>query len=267
MSEQPIDTSRAEAYERSMVPAIFGPWAEKLVTFAGLQAGERVLDVACGTGAVARAAANCVSPSGTVTGIDLDAGMAAVGGALAKSADARIDFHEGNATAMPFQDARFDVVLCQQGLQFLPEPDKGCKEIYRVLAPGGRIGLSLWLPLEHNPGYAAVVKALERRGIDAAPVRRPFSLGNEGRLREMASAAGFNQTECVQTSRVSRFDSPQEFVEILAAGSPSTGKVLIKLGEVGLAEIVHDVAAELADRIDGEGLALPMEAILLLARR
>ncbi len=267
MSEQMIDTSQAEAYERWMVPAIFGPWAEKLVYFADLQSGEHVLDVACGTGAVARAAAKYVSPSGTVTGIDLDAGMVSVGGALAKSADVRIDFHEGDATAMPFEDARFDVVLCQQGLQFLPEPGKGVQEIYRVLAPGGRIGVSLWLPLEHNPGYAAVLGAMERKGIDASSGQRSFSLGNEGRIREMAVAAGFSEIVCEQTSRISRFASSQEWVEILASGSRSTGKILATLGEVGLAEIIQDVAALLADRIDGEGLALPMESIFVLARR
>src|SRR5712664_1454339 len=112
--------SGPEIYERHMVPAIFGPWAVDLVKLAALIPGERVLDVACGTGIVARLAAERVGPMGRVIGLDLNAGMLTV----ARSASAgteNIEWREGNATALPFADKTFELVLCQQGLQFFPD--------------------------------------------------------------------------------------------------------------------------------------------------
>src|SRR5215467_16225877 len=86
----------AEIYERHMVPAIFGPWAEDLLVLAAPQAGERVLDVACGTGVVARLAAQRVSPSGTVVGLDLNPGMLTVARTPRLPPGAQIEWREGN---------------------------------------------------------------------------------------------------------------------------------------------------------------------------
>src|SRR5512134_1236449 len=108
-------SSAAEPYERYLVPTLFTPWATDLVTLAALKPGERVLDVACGTGAVTRLAAQRVGPTGTVTGLDFTPGMLAVARALPPPPGAPIAWHEGTASAMPLADAAFDVVLCQQG--------------------------------------------------------------------------------------------------------------------------------------------------------
>jgi SAM-dependent methyltransferase len=113
--------SAAEIYKRHMVPAIFGPWAEDLVACAAPQPGERVLDVACGTGVVARLVAQRVGPAGQVVGLDLNPGMLTVARALPPSQGAMIAWREGNASAIPLADAAFDLVLCQQGLQFFPD--------------------------------------------------------------------------------------------------------------------------------------------------
>src|SRR5260370_13852749 len=112
--------SGPEIYERYMVPSLFGPWAADLVKLAAPIRGERVLDVACGTGIVARLAAQRVGPMGKVVGLDLNPSMLTV----ARSASAgteNIEWREGNATAMPLSQQTFDLVLCQQGLQFLPD--------------------------------------------------------------------------------------------------------------------------------------------------
>ena len=132
--------SGPEAYERHLVPAIFAPWATVLLELARLQPGERVLDAACGTGVVARAATSRVGAAGTVTGVDLNPGMLDVARAVSGEAGQAIAWREGDLAALPFADGAFDVVLCQQGLQFFPDCLAALQEMRRVLVPGGQLG-------------------------------------------------------------------------------------------------------------------------------
>src|SRR6266545_3885805 len=132
--------SAAERYERVLAPAIFAPFAEDLVELAQLQDGERVLDVASGTGVVARHAAQKVRTTGRVTGLDLNQGMVEVARSLPPVPGAApIIWIEGSALAMHLPDAVFDVVLCQQGVQFFPDRPAALREMRRVLVPGGRV--------------------------------------------------------------------------------------------------------------------------------
>src|SRR5262249_1850701 len=145
-----------------LVPTIFRPWAEALLTLAALQPGERILDVACGTGVVARLAAVQVGPTGQVRGVDLNPGMLAVARSVPAPTGAVITWQEGTATALPLEDAAFDVVLCQQGLQFFPDRVAALQEMHRVLVPGGRLALSVWGPIASSPGFAVLAEALAR---------------------------------------------------------------------------------------------------------
>ena len=131
--------SPAEIYERHMVPAIFAPWSADLLALVKPQPGERVLDVSCGTGIVARNAASMVGGTGRVVGIDMNASMLEI----ARSNDAPVEWREGDALAMPFLDQEFDVVVCQQGLQFFPDRSKALREMHRVLVPNGRLGIAV----------------------------------------------------------------------------------------------------------------------------
>jgi len=121
--------SSADAYEQLLVPAIFEPWAQGLVDLADPRLGEHVLDAACGTGVVARAAASRVGADGTVTGVDVNAGMLAT----ARGSDAAIAWRHADVTALPFPDGTFDVVLCQQGFQFMADRDSAARELRREL--------------------------------------------------------------------------------------------------------------------------------------
>jgi ubiquinone/menaquinone biosynthesis C-methylase UbiE len=140
-----------ESYEHHMVPTFFKPWAEELLTRATLQRGERILDVACGTGIVARLAAEQVGSSGYVMGVDLNAGMLEVARAQTPTSGATVEWREGDANALPCADTTFDVVFCQQGFQFFPEKAVALREMHRVLVPGGRLALSVWRSLPYNP--------------------------------------------------------------------------------------------------------------------
>src|SRR5260370_25850928 len=146
-----------DAYERHIDPALFMPWARSLVETAALRPGERVLDVACGTGVVTRLAAKRVGAGGKVVGLDLNAGMLEV----ARSRAPAIEWREGSATELPLPDAAFDAVLCQQGLQFFPDRPAALREMRRVLVPGRRLALSVWRSLQGSPGHRALADALE----------------------------------------------------------------------------------------------------------
>ena len=130
--------SAPENYQRYFVPAIGGPFAEDLIAEAALRPGERVLDVACGTGVVARLAAERVGPSGTVAALDLNPAMLSVARSV-PSTGAAIRWYETSAESIPLPDDAFDVVLCQLGLQFVADKGAALREMRRGLAPGGRV--------------------------------------------------------------------------------------------------------------------------------
>lgn len=128
-----IDTTVARAYESHMVPGMFAHWAEFVVSLVAPQSGEHVLDVACGTGVGARVAARAVGPTGKVVGVDIDPGVIEVARGLTQGTGTPIEWHCASALQMPFQDATFDLCLCLQGLQFLPDRPAGLAEIRRLL--------------------------------------------------------------------------------------------------------------------------------------
>src|SRR5690606_33009557 len=153
MSTSEIETriDAAEAFETHFVPALFAEWAPRVADAAGLQTGHRVLDVACGTGVLAREAARRVGPQGFVWGLDLDDGMLTVAGRRAPE----IEWRQGTAESLPYADRSFDAVVSQFGLMFFPDRTKALREMQRVLRPGGRIGVAVWDSLENTPAYAA----------------------------------------------------------------------------------------------------------------
>ena len=128
--------SAPENYERYFVPAIGAPFAADLIESAGLSPGDRVLDVACGTGIVARLAAPRVGPTGRVTGLDLNPGMLAVAASVTPP-EMAIDWREANAEAIPLPDEAFDVVFCQFGLQFMPTSSRRCAKCVVSSHPTG----------------------------------------------------------------------------------------------------------------------------------
>ena len=124
-----LDGSAPELYQRYLVPGVTAHWAIDLVTRIRLRTGDRVLDVACGTGVVARAAAEQVGANGHVAAIDLNPGMLDVARTLAPPAGASIEWREASASELPYDDRSFDAVLCQLGLQFFPDPSVALRQM------------------------------------------------------------------------------------------------------------------------------------------
>ncbi|HET8576256.1 MAG TPA: class I SAM-dependent methyltransferase, partial [Methylomirabilota bacterium] len=220
----------AEIYERALVPAVFSAWAPLVIELANPQPGARVVDVACGTGVVARLVARRVGPTGQVVGLDLNPGMLAVAASIVSNEPAttgRIRWQEANATKMPLPDAAFDIVYCQLGLQFFPDRPAALREMFRVLAPGGRLGLMVWRGIEHSPGFAALAEALARHGSPEAAgiMRAPFGLADAEELRSLIAAAGFGDITIRPVPGTVRFPSVVRFVQDYVAGSPLAGHV------------------------------------------
>ena len=176
-----VTRNAAEIYEAFFVPALFRQWAPHVADAAQLGGGQTVLDVACGTGVLAREAARRVEPGGSVTGLDRNEGMLAV----ARREAPGIEWRAGRAEALPFLDGAFDAVVSQFGLMFFEDRVAALREIWRVLRPGGRMAVAVWDALDNIPGYAAMVVLLRRLFGDriANELRAPFLLGDPETLR------------------------------------------------------------------------------------
>jgi ubiquinone/menaquinone biosynthesis C-methylase UbiE len=183
--------SAPEVYQRHFVPAIGGPLATDLVETAGIRAGQRVLDVACGTGVVTRLAAERVAPSGHVAGADINAAMLETARSLSAGTEPPIEWYETAAEAMPLPDASFDVVLCQLGLQFMRDKEAALREMRRVLVPGGRVFISVpkLMPF-FDVTHEAIAKHIDPE--TASFVHLVFSLGDGAALEWLLKDSGFD---------------------------------------------------------------------------
>lgn len=265
-ANQPIDTTTAEAYERHMVPGMFAHWTELVVGLAPPQPGDHVLDVACGTGIGARVAARIVGPTGKVVGIDIDPGVIEVARSLAQDTGTPMEWHCASALQMPFEDAKFDLCLCLQGLQFFPDRHAGLSEIRRMLKPSGRLAASIWGPLENNKGHYAVVQALEIHGVDASAAKRACSFSNPEDIRDAATRAGFSRIQLRTEDGVSHFRSIESFIGGMTLGSPSTRHAVALLPESGRDGFLKQVRAMLEPHVTDGELRYPMRTHMLLAQ-
>ena len=202
-----LTNSAAEVYEKFFVPALFAEWSPRLCDAAGVSDGQRVLDVACGTGSLAREAAR---RGAQVVGLDRNAGMLAV----ARRSAPAIEWREGRAEALPFDDRAFDIAACQFGLMFFEDRAKALTEMMRVLKPGGRLVVAVWDSLERTPGYRAMVALLERLfGAQTADLlRAPFVLGEPEELRGLFEAAGIADLRVETIVGEARFPSIEAWV-------------------------------------------------------
>jgi ubiquinone/menaquinone biosynthesis C-methylase UbiE len=259
-----LEQDSALAYEQYLVPAIFDQFARSLVALAAPAPGERVLDLACGTGVVARHAAPLVEPDGQVTGVDVNPAMLAVASANAPG----VEWREADAARLPFGDGEFDVGLCEQALMFFPDRAAALGELRRVLAPGGRFAISVWRGLEHNWAYEAFAVALERHaGADAgAMMRSPFRGWDAEELRGELAAAGFRDVRVWLEIGVEEWPSSAELVRREAASSPLAGPIGA-LAEADREALVADVAQALRDYTDDERVVFAIETHVATGRR
>jgi ubiquinone/menaquinone biosynthesis C-methylase UbiE len=232
----------AENYQRFFVPAIGAPVADDLIVTAGLRPGERVLDVACGTGIVTRLAAERVGAAGKVTGLDIHPGMLAVAGS-ATPPDMSITWREANAESLPFPDSAFDVVLCQMGLQFVSGKLDALREMRRVLKSGGRAVICV--PGPKPPLFAIMSDALARHfGPEAASfANRVFSMHDVDELKELMRSAGLRDVGVEAKPKTLRLPAPADFLWQYIYSTPLAGAAA-QLDDIKRGAFESDVCAQ-----------------------
>jgi ubiquinone/menaquinone biosynthesis C-methylase UbiE len=253
-------------YESVLGPRLFAPWAELLLDELEPAAGEAVLDVACGPGSVARLAAARVGARGRVMGCDLSPAMLAIAGAKpAVSGAAAIEYHEAPAERLPAHDGEFDVVTCQQGLQFFPDRPAALDEMRRALRSGGRVGIAVWTEIDRSPPFRALADAIEAvAGADLAERYRrgPWGFPDGKRLGALLEHAGFDEVGVSRRVLPVTFEGGAAQLVSTLVTTPLAGEI-DQLSDEHRRRLVETVARKTGDGpIDSE-----LESNVALARR
>jgi ubiquinone/menaquinone biosynthesis C-methylase UbiE len=267
---QPKQMNPAETYENYFVPAMFLPWATILLRHAAPEPRERVLDVACGTGVVARCAAPWVGIDGQVIAVDMNAAMLAVARALPAPSGAKIIWQEGNAMSLPFPDSSFDLVLCQHSLPFVPDRMAAVHEMHRVLAPEGRALVIVLQALARHPVFEALMESVTRHlSLPISTVMTPFALYDADELRTLFTAAGFKKVEILSESIIARFPEADRFVALAVASSAAAVPAFVQLEVPARAALLEAVRIEVEPTIrryrENNFVVFPMYAHIAVA--
>ena len=259
----------AEGYESYMVPTLFGPCARILIQAADPKPGERVLDVGCGTGIVAREAASRLGATGAFTAVDLSANMLAVASAAAARQGLTIEWREGNAEQLPFDDGAFDLVLCQFALMFVVDKEGALSEMRRVVTGSGRVLISVWQGLDRHPFYQTLHNVIQRR-LGMSALQEIFALGNADDLRGLALVAGFRRVDIKPFSWTARFPNPEAFIsgeiEVDTASIPSMQHLDSKAREAIVTAITKDMQSPLRELTSENHVVIPFHGLIMTGR-
>jgi SAM-dependent methyltransferase len=262
----------ADLYETYFVPGMFRPLTRAVLPLAGVKEGERVLDLACGTGIVARQLAPVVGASGRLVALDLRQAMLDVASKLTVPYGAAIEWTQGDATRLHLGSDAFDVVICQQGLQFFPDRPAALSEVKRVLRDDGRVVLALWDALEKQSMWREVLEVELRHfaalGVPAADAVTPFSLNDEDKVRALLEGAGLRDVTIAHETIEADF-AAEGLVAIsakaYAAVMPQIAKDPVAF-QAYVDAVVRD-ADDIVKRFTTDGRArFPMQTLLVTAR-
>lgn len=255
----------AEVYDSWFVPVLFAPVTEQMVAGAALPPQARVLDVACGTGVVARTVAARLQGEGQVSGLDLNPTMLEVARRRSEDAGLAIDWVQGNAQDLPFPDAAFDLVFCQQGIQFFPDRARAVREMYRVLSPGGEVAVACWRGLSRNPFFARLAQVVQQQvGSDALAM--PFALDDPLELTGLLRQAGFEDVSVEPVAFTAIYADPDRFVEMQMTASAAGIPALQGMSPQELAAVIEAIEGDMAAHVQEatvEGqLHVPVQGML-----
>lgn len=256
-------TNAAENYEKYFVPVIGAPFALDLVNEAGLRPGERVLDVGCGTGTIARLAAERVGANGRVAGLDVNAAMLNVARSLPSANP--IKWYETAAESIPLPDHSFDVVFCSLSLQFFTDKLAALREMHRVLKPGGRVYIDTPMPSEFLNVFD---RALARNVSEEASVfvHAVFSLNDPREMEALLKEAGFSGITSRAHTRELHLPTWREFLWQYIVSTPLMA-VLPQSGNAQTEALERDIEAGWAPWEKGNGIRYDQPTLFSSARR
>jgi ubiquinone/menaquinone biosynthesis C-methylase UbiE len=260
-----LEGNAPQLYERETVHTLGKPLAELMFVHVSLQAGDRVLDGACGTGIVTRVAAQRFGNLSHIIGVDLNPGMLDVARAHTPTTGVPVMWRQGDVCALPFPDGSFEAVLCQQGLQFVPDPLVALREMRRVLVPGGRLAFTVFS--EVPVYYVALADALTRHVSAAAATSclSRYTLREATTLRQLVVDAGFGAIEMhVLEVRRRMPASAQSVVEAMARAPYARDVAAVE------EDVRHTIGQEVSTALhayrDGEEVIIPHRSHLVQAR-
>ena len=260
-----LDFEAARCYQQFLVPVLLQPWGARLVERAMLSPSSRVLDLACGTGVIARLAAKKIGAGGQVVGVDLNPAMLSVAETLGSVSGAPIHWRWANAEELPLSDLLFDAVVCHQGFQFFPDRTKAAMEMARVLRVGGRLALNVWCGLNRNPLASALVAALQKEGLPecSKTMRQPFSMRYQSEITASIERAGL-RIVIAEESKLWIFAlDATEFLYGYLRAMPFSKKIPAPKVEA----LVRDVICTLRPYIRRRALRVPSQARTVVAVR
>ena len=264
------DLSPAEVYERYLSRTIADPWTRVLLEIADPEIGEQALDLACGTGSVARQLAPMIGESGQVLATDINADMLDVGRVQATPMGAAITWQQGDATHLDLQNDAFDLVVCQQGLQFFPDRAASMHEIRRVLRHGGRSVISVWQGLDQHPLYKTLFTATaDHLGVSISDVDVAFSLSEPRELWALLNDAGFQQIEIIPKTLLISMPEPERFVQLSVLGAATSIPAFMSLDTTQRATLINEISEQTYAAVrqfkDGDRLSLSMSTNIAVA--
>ncbi|HEX3802857.1 MAG TPA: methyltransferase domain-containing protein [Solirubrobacteraceae bacterium] len=259
--------SAPASYEGFLVPAMFAPFAERLVGLVGVESGSLVLDVACGTDVVSRAAARVAGTSGSVTGVDLGEPTLGIARSLpTEQGAAPITYVQSDAASLPLADDAFDFALCQQGLQFFPDRTRALSEMHRALKRDARAAVATWKDIEHSPFVAVADSLATHLGRDAGEMMRsPFQLSDADELGRLVSAAGFSDVSVTEETIECTWASHVDFAPLAIAAGP-IAQLFSSAPSDAQRAVAEEVAARLAPYATADGrLRMPITTNVAVA--
>lgn len=249
--------SRAENYEKFLVPIIMDHWAREMVRT--VKQGDRILDIGCGTGIVTRHAAAITGESGSIVGLDMSPEMLEVARLISLPCPNIVSWVEADAAAMPFAERAFDTVLCQFGFMFMSDKPAALREMRRVTKPGGSLGLSVFVS---NPYDQALKRALSKHALPDDADFAIWSCGDPEWLRSLVEKAGFQIVTLKKQSNPSRYKSVRQSLELMKDWS----QTIAGLPADTLEQITRDIEAELSHCITADGFFCPEPVNIVIAR-
>ena len=264
--EWQLGDDAASRYEKILVPAILGPFAKALVDWADIQAGDVVVDVGCGTGAVTRFSAEKLGASGNVIGIDVNEGMLRVAQSLPEVVGAPIEWRQESVYDLSLDDESADVVLCAQMLQFLPDRPKALSEMRRILKTGKSLYISLWSPIEESPYFDALVKAVDTHinADTAAGLGSAFNLTDIDEITKTVNEARFSDVKTTISEIALPLPPISEFVPKHINATPM-GAGYNNASASKQQAILDELTQKLASYQVESGLAVPFRSHLIRA--